>query len=133
MVLFILGEVLALFVNLTGDNRRLLLKARVKQDMRSTADVIARDLRRSGPQESAMAGVGATPVANPYQGATWGCTCVQYPYDRDASSTVTGREQADFPLIGHLIATNSGQPLTDPNTIRVNAFTLLADATAAAQ
>ena len=131
--LFILGGALALFVSLMGDNRRLLLEARVNQEIRATADIIARDLRRAGYWRNAMAGVGATPVANPYGGATWAGTSVQYAYDRDGNSTVTGSEQAGFQLNGNVIATNTGQPLTDPNTIQVTTFTLPANAAAATQ
>ena len=131
--LFIVGGAVAMFVSLLGDNRRLLLEARVNQEMRATADLIARDLRRAGYWQNAMMGVGDTPVANPYASATWAGTSVQYAYDRDGNSTVTGGEQAGFQLNGNVIATNAGQQLTDPNTIQVTTFTLPANAAAATQ
>lgn len=131
--MFIVGGAIALFVNLLGDNRRLLLEARVNQEMRATADIIARDLRRAGYWRNAMTGVGTPPATNPYSGATWAGTSVQYAYDRDGNSTVTGSEQAGFQLNGVVIETNAGQQLTDPNTIQVTTFTLPADAAAATQ
>jgi prepilin peptidase dependent protein B len=46
--MFIIGGAIKLFVDMFGNNRRLLIETRVNQDLRATADIIARDLRRAG-------------------------------------------------------------------------------------
>jgi len=79
MVELMVGVAIGLFVvagatmavsNQLGDNRRLMLETQIQQDLRAAADVIARDLRRSGYWASAQGGVwhaGAVAVAsNPY-------------------------------------------------------------------
>lgn len=46
--LFVVSGALALVVSQLGDNRRLLLETQLQQDLRATADIITRELRRSG-------------------------------------------------------------------------------------
>jgi prepilin peptidase dependent protein B len=46
--MFIIGGAIKLFVDMFGNNRRLLIEARVNQDLRAAADIIARDVRRAG-------------------------------------------------------------------------------------
>lgn len=46
--LFILAGATMVLTSQLGDNRRLLLEAQMQQDMRATADMIARDIRRAG-------------------------------------------------------------------------------------
>ena len=52
------------------ENRQLLVEARLMQDLRSAADLVARDLRRAGHWSAAASGVrgddDAAPVANPH-------------------------------------------------------------------
>ena len=54
-----------------ADNRRLLLEAQVQQDLRTAADLIARDLRRAGfwhdaARATAAGGAALGMIGNPY-------------------------------------------------------------------
>jgi len=66
MVELMVGVAVGLFVvagatvavsNQLGDNRRLMLETQIQQDLRATADLIAKDLRRAGYWGAAEAGV----------------------------------------------------------------------------
>jgi type II secretory pathway component PulJ len=123
-------------VNQLGDNRRLLLETQVQQDLRATADLISRDIRRSGYWGSAEAGVwhngGATVVANPY-------TAVTPDADGDVTQEVTfvysrldedGVVDADQERFGfkldnesiRMLIGGAWQELTDSNVLRVTRF-----------
>lgn len=61
-------------VNQIGDNRRLTLETQVQQDLRAAADLIVRDLRRTGYWGNSQQGLwqGSNPAAasNPYADAS---------------------------------------------------------------
>ena len=46
--LFVVAGATLVVSNQLGDNRRLMLETQIQQDLRAAADLIARDLRRSG-------------------------------------------------------------------------------------
>jgi type IV pilus assembly protein PilW len=73
--LFILAGASLVLTTQLDSNRRLLLEAQVQQDLRTTADMISRDVRRAGYWAKAFCNVqpasqdaAACPVANPYNG-----------------------------------------------------------------
>jgi type IV pilus assembly protein PilW len=133
------------------ENRRLLLAAQVQQDLRAAGDIMARELRRTAYlSENRVAGwpssldtidtyVGTSATAgrvvvNPWQAnlavATNGQQ-VTYSYTASESGTLSG----DF---GFRLNTTTGtlqsslgngrgyQDLTDANTLRVTAFSVVA-------
>jgi prepilin-type N-terminal cleavage/methylation domain-containing protein len=116
-----------------GDNRRLLLETQLQQDLRASADIITRDLRRTGAwTDDARFGLwspSAAPQANPYTAATpaSGVTASQvgYGYYRNASSpTVYG-----FKLEGGVLKSllgDSWQELTDRRVMTVTTFDVTA-------
>jgi prepilin peptidase dependent protein B len=124
--MFIIGGAIKLFVDMFGNNRRLLLEARVNQDLRAAADIIARDIRRAGYWSGAASALspapGSTPTLNPYAQATVvGADSVAYAYDRGASAA----SAAGFSLSGNTIYMTVGaasQPLTDPTAVRITDF-----------
>lgn len=130
--MFIIGGAIKLFVDMFGNNRRLLLETRVNQDLRATADIIARDLRRAGYWRGAASGInpapGASPIPNPYAvygAASTTSTSIDYAYDRDGNGAVNTAEQAGFSFANGQIYTVIGgasQPLTDPGTVRITRF-----------
>lgn len=137
--MFIVGGAIKLFVDVFGDNRRLLVEARVNQDLRAAADIIARDLRRAGYWRNSLTGVSAIPpalpAANPYGAATFNAGDVDYAYDRDGDAAVTGGERAGFQLRGGVLemrtsAAGSWQALTDPLAVQVTTFSIGNSATA---
>jgi prepilin peptidase dependent protein B len=117
------------------DNRSLLLESRLMQDLRTAADVVARDLRRAGYWADAAAGVwspGASGVAtNPYLAlapATAASDAASFAYSRDAveNGAVDGNEQFGFRLRNGVIEMQLGaanwQALTDSTSLTVTAF-----------
>lgn len=87
--LFILAGASAMFVSNITNSRRLLLEARINQDLRTTMDLVTRDLRRGGYWGNSLAGTlstgsASTTVANPYSAVTsMGSTRINYTYSRD--------------------------------------------------
>lgn len=71
--LFILAGASLVLTTQLDSNRRLLLEAQVQQDLRTTADMISRDVRRAGywgksfcNVQPALLDAAACPAANPY-------------------------------------------------------------------
>ena len=146
MVELLVGTAIALFIAATGatllagnlrENRSLLLEARLMQDLRSAADVIARDLRRAGYWDTATSGVWAAGAAsaatNPYMALAPGgaaSDAVSFRYSRDASenNVVDSNEQFGFRLRNGVIEMQLGaanwQALTDAGTLRVTEFSV---------
>ncbi len=105
--LLIAAAAVTLFAGHLRDNRRLLLESRLMQDLRTAADLVARDLRRAGYWASAFDGVGlagAAPVAsNPYVAlapSAAASDAVSFGYSRDATENglVDSNEQFGFRL-----------------------------------
>jgi prepilin peptidase dependent protein B len=89
--LFILAVAAGTFVTNISNTRKLLLEARVNQELRTAMDVIARDLRRGAYWGNSLNGtlpIGTTLAtqANPYSAvAATGTTQINYAYTRDAT------------------------------------------------
>lgn len=87
--LFLLAGASTMFVSNVTNSRRLLLEARINQDLRAAMDLISRDLRRGGYWGNSLAGTlatGSTSVTqpNPYAAVTaTGTTQIDYAYTRD--------------------------------------------------
>lgn len=117
-----------------GDNRRLLIETQVQQDLRAAADIITRQLRRTGHWQAAaqaVAQAGVPAVANPYAGFTVGAGFV----DNIQYSSPTGEfGPFGFQRIGNVLQTRLAgagwQELTDPRVLKITDFrvTLLDDA-----
>lgn len=136
--LFILAGASAMFVNNVTNSRRLLLETRINQDLRSTMDLISRDLRRGAYWGNSLAGTLATgdpsvTKPNPYSNVTVaGSTQVNYTYTRDAVENDTlnvPTEQFGFKLdtTVNAIQMNIGsswQTLTNTDILTVSVFTI---------
>ena len=118
-----------------NDNRRLLLESRLMQDLRTAADIVARDLRRAGYWAAAADGialVGNGPVAsNPYAALAPSAAAsdsVSFGYSRDVTENgvVDSNEQFGFRLRNGALEIQLGatnwQALTDTSTLVVTAF-----------
>lgn len=127
-----------------ADNRRLLLETQVQQDLRATADIISRDLRRTGfwwdaHLGTSTGGSAAGIVANPYgalapsdDGESEDNVSYVYANPRLAEDgAVTNDEQLGFRLNNGAIETQLGadnwQALTDSGVLRITQFTVTAD------
>ncbi len=116
------------------ENRKLLVEVQIQQDLRATADIITRELRRTGAWTSAQTGVWSpgnpqpqpntfadlTPVAGP-------STQVGYRYKRVPGDT---GGPYGFKLESGTIKSLLGgawQELTDSRTLKITAFSITPD------
>jgi prepilin peptidase dependent protein B len=137
--LFVVAGATMVVSNQLGDNRRLMLETQVQQDLRAAADLIARDIRRSGywgeAERSVWHATAASVDSNPYtplQGIAAGMPAsgVQFWYSRGAEDNVLvdASEHSGFRLQGGVIQMYTGgawQALTDGTTLRITNFQLL--------
>lgn len=131
--LMVIASAGAWFVTQSASHTRLVESSRVSHELRASADVIARDLRRAGHWRAALRGVSLTPIANVYQnvspspqdGAT---PDVAYSYSRDdgadnnAIDTQGTNEAFGFELRDGVIRSRVGgtlQALTDSGSVHI--------------
>lgn len=115
-----------------AENRRLLLETQVQQDLRSAADIIARELRRSGSWQEARKGIwfrGTTGVLkNPFEAVTPTGSAVatetEYRYHRSAGIEGPFRFKLEGNTIKAELGTNGLQELTDSRTLKITAFSI---------
>jgi len=158
--LVIVGGALTMFVANVQSSRRMLLDARVSQDLRAAADVVARELRRAGYWENAIAGtvttstgVAATANLNATVTADSANSQITYSVARDTASTRCVRtlrsdltttpctdntlqsdEQFGFRLSGGVLQMQVGsgnwQPVTESTVETINVFSITPSETA---
>ncbi len=141
--LFVVAAASMLVATQLSDNRQLTLETQVQQDLRATADIITRELRRAGHWGRARDSVGAPGNTNPYgaiakadDGSAFAdgdvSTMVLLSYSRSAieaaeNGAVDDAERLGFRLNGGVVQTQLGngnwQALTDANTLNVTALT----------
>lgn len=138
--LFILAGANTVFITNMTNSRRLLLEARINQDLRSSMDLISRDLRRGAYWGNSLAGTLAagsvsSTLANPYSAvAVTGSTQIDYTYTQDATENNAldaATEQFGFRLnmTTHAVEMNIGgiwKPLTNTDVLMIpnNGFTI---------
>jgi len=135
--LFIVAAATTLLVSRIREHRALLVESRLMQDLRTSADLVTRDLRRAGYWGKATAamwqpGISGI-VANPYTAlapAAAASDAVSFRFSRDATENdlVDGNEQFGFRLhkgvIEMLLGGGSWQAMTDRGTMFVLAFSV---------
>jgi prepilin peptidase dependent protein B len=148
--MFVIAGAAALFASHVSNGRRLLLEARLEQDLRSAADLVTRDLRRAGFWQNALGGTfagGASSVTtvNPYAtvsaiavaaaGIDPAASQVTYSFSRDTTenNALDNNEQFGFRLSGGALQMQLGsgnwQPVTDPALVQITAFSIEQTAT----
>jgi len=117
-------------------SRRVQTEARLMQDLRSTAELVGRDLRRAGHWWAAASGVrqGDDPgLANPHAAiaptaATASAVALSFSTAPGDPSAVDDSERFGFRLRGGVVEIQLGarnwQALSDPGTVVVTAFTV---------
>lgn len=133
-LIIVAGAVLIVSTQL-GNNRRLLLETQLQQDLRATADVITRELRRAGHWDQAQSGVwseGSSAVSkNPYAAlvpASGATSDVEFRYWRRVGDTGPFGFKLETGVIRSRIG-GAWQDLTDAQTMVVTGFTVtLSDA-----
>jgi len=132
--LFLIAGAMSMFVSHLQGSRRLLIDARINQDLRTAADLIARDLRRAGFWANALSGTiatgsGTATTPNNYGTIATTGSSVTYDFAQDTDNTVQASEQFGFKLNGGVIEFRTdGAPtwrqMTDPSVLTVTAFTI---------
>lgn len=135
IALFIAAAATTLLAGHLRESRALLLEARLMQDLRTAADLVARDLRRAGFWGASIDGVWAPGAAgaatNPYAALTpdsAASDAASHRYSRDATENnlVDGNEQFGFRLRNGAIEVQLGaanwQALTDVGTMTITQF-----------
>ncbi len=144
--MFVAAGAATLLVAQLGDNRRLLLETQVQQDLRATADIVGRELRRAGhwarARDAAWFPGAAALAANPYAAVTATAGGADFADGQQADSVLVSYSRADsyaledglvlpaerlgFRLQGGVVQTALGegnwQALTDANTLNVTTF-----------
>ncbi len=133
--LFVVAAVTGLVVRQIGALRAVSHEARVTQELRHVAELVARDLRRAGHWEGAASGVagddGSAGAVNPYafdaaSSVASGEIRVRYSRDTIENGVVDGNEQFGFRLRRGAVELQLGdanwQQITDPATVVVPSF-----------
>ena len=134
--LFVVAAAAMLTSTQLVENRRLLLETQVQQDLRATADIVARDMRRAGSWWNAYQGVwypGSTGVVvSPMLGMTPSAIGSQtdYKYIRSGGNQgpygfklQSGRIKSYFASTAGT-ASGGWQDLTDASTMLVTSFSI---------
>jgi type IV pilus assembly protein PilW len=136
--LFITAAAAMLVSTQLSGNRQLLVETQIQQDLRATADLVTRDLRRASYSQNAPLSVslldsngapqpnqrGDILITNTGQG---GSSEVNYFYDRGPNPGFSLRLSGD--VLQRQISSGAGpfggwQPLTDANVLKVTDFTV---------
>jgi prepilin peptidase dependent protein B len=146
--LFVIGGALAMLMSNIAGSRGLLLEARLNQDLRATADIVARDFKRSGYWANSIKGVtvtyGLTAASiNPYSNIT--CTScvsgttsqVEYSYTKGTENdAVDASEKFGYRLSAGAVqmqmSNGNWQPITDTNILTVTNFSIVESKTGVA-
>ena len=124
----------ALLTSQLREHRALVLESRLMQDLRTAADLVARDLRRAGHWGDAGAGVWSAdqaPRANPYaalapDAAASDAVSLRYSRDATENHVLDSNEQFGLRLRNKAIEIQLGagnwQALTDATLLSVTAF-----------
>lgn len=136
LIELMIGLLIGMFIAAVGStmllaqlrtSRLLLNEARLAQDLRTAADIVTRDLRRSGY----FGGATEANRANPYAaiapaGAASDAVSLRYSVDATENNSVDSNEQFGFRLRAGVIELQLGsgnwQALTDANTLTITRF-----------
>jgi hypothetical protein len=142
--LFVVAAATLVVSSQLSDNRRLLLEVQVQQDLRTTADIITRELRRAGGWGAADAAVvnpalgvsDATMNANlnmPLNAVAGATRSVEFKYKRlDGQEGPYGYQLTSSGVIRAKLTDLSGyHDLTDLNTLVIEALRITPNASAA--
>jgi len=132
--LFVVGSASGLLAARLREHKAMLVEARLMQDLRTSMDIVTRDLRRTGYWGQATAAMhAASPASNPYLSlapASAASDAVSFQLSRDEveNNRLDDNEQFGFRLrkgvLDMLIGSGSWQALTDAGTLNVTAFTV---------
>lgn len=136
--LFIVGAATLVVTTQLGDNRRLLLETQLQQDLRASADIIAREIRRAGAWDVASLGVWypgrtAAVASNPFSGfdVDGEAGSIDFEYQRGPGAEGPyGFRISETGVIQSQLGASGWQDLTDGRVMSVSGFALELDETA---
>lgn len=130
--LFVVAGAAFMLTNQLHGGRRLMLETQVQQDLRAAADMVVRELRRAGFSPTAVnaAWYRGTPgvIQSGYAPIQAGASEVRFRYGTDSNNFTDDDEEFGFRLDRGVIQFRLGdggwQPLTDPETLVIDTFTI---------
>lgn len=133
--LIVVAGAISLFATQMRASRSTMLATRVTQDLRAAADLIARDLRRTGYWGNAVSGTSAvgstTPPQNPYAGLTTSAQAVTYGFSRDVvednaqgASEEFGFRLTDDGVLQMQTGRDTWREVVDPALVRITEFSV---------
>lgn len=135
--LFIVGAATLVVTTQIGDNRRLLIETQLQQDLRASADIVTRELRRASYWIQADRGVwypGSTSAVSLNQfgeiSADGDADSIAFGYsrqgadDEDEPNRPYGFRLGDNGTIQTRLKGSGWQELTDPGVLKITAFDL---------
>ncbi|MBK7062120.1 MAG: prepilin-type N-terminal cleavage/methylation domain-containing protein [Rubrivivax sp.] len=127
--LFVVAGAGMLVANQLANNRRLLLETQIQQDLRSSVDIITREVRRAGYNLAMDAWVwpGGTAAPNSNQTVNQPSAAeISFTYNRAPGETgpYGFKYDASNFAIKTLLAASGWQDLTDRRTLKITAFTI---------
>lgn len=137
--LFIVGASLTALLTHLRESRTLVAQSRLMQDLRTTTDLVTRDLRRIGYWGAAGQGVWSDPAAgntasavpNPYTTLATSTSSITFRYSRDTqeNNQVDSNEQFGYRLRNGVLELQLGaaswQAMTDIATMKVTRFDIV--------
>ncbi len=137
LALLIAAAATLLLASHISENRRLLLEARLTQDLRNAADLVVRQTRRAGYWGAASTlglwSATTSALPNPYAALTpdagaLDTVALRYSQDTSENSTVDSNEQIGFRLRNGALEAQLGertwQALTDSSTLVVTGLSI---------
>lgn len=142
-----------LMINQLNEHRRLVLETQIQQDLRASAELIMREIRRAGSWGSSQNAVWTSasgfpaPMENPYSGTfsvagAASSAVLTYSYSKNMGRSgvavydpedniLSNNEIAGFRLDNHTLQFQLGngnwQPMTDPAVLTVTSFNVVAN------
>jgi type II secretory pathway pseudopilin PulG len=130
--LFVVAGAALVTATQLSDNRKLLVEAQLQQDLRSSADIVARELRRAGHTSTAYQTVwstSASAVRNPFAAmlSTTGTTLVEFSYIRGPGQQgpYGFRLDSGSGALQSQLAAAGWQDLTDTSTLRITNLSIV--------
>lgn len=130
--MLVVAAAITLLAAQTREQRGAAAELRLMQELRATADLAARDLRRAGhwgdPAVALWAWSASAPTPNPYAVLAAASGAAGYAYSRDATENhrLDANEQFGLRLRGGVLELQLGsagwQALSDPASIQVTRF-----------
>jgi prepilin peptidase dependent protein B len=119
--LFVTAVGLAAMTSHLRESRKLLVEARLMQDLRATSDVMSRNLRRAGHWQGAGAGVW-TGQANPVSAWTTSHNQLDMAYEREGAANDRYAFRLRDGVIDLQIGNGPWQAMTDAGTAFITAL-----------